>query len=137
MLSAKQVVQTYRLRWLIEFLFRQWKQESDFGRSFTADKNALQALTYGALLSYALVRTLRLAAAAHQDVPVETLRPLATLHAVRPYVSTLVDALSRPRSVRLQNLLEDISATIIQLAHEPKPSRSRPRVALELGAVGG
>lgn len=57
--------------------------------------------------------------------------------AVRPYVSSLVDALWRPRSVRLQNLLEGVSSTIVQMAYEPRPSRSRPEVALALGAVGG
>src|ERR1019366_4322766 len=39
MLTANQVIQGYRLRWLVELLFRELKQTSDLGRSFTADPN--------------------------------------------------------------------------------------------------
>ena len=63
MLSAHQVVETYRLRWLVEFLFRELKQNADLGRSFTADPHAVKALTYGAMLAHALVRSLRIHAA--------------------------------------------------------------------------
>jgi hypothetical protein len=49
-LSASEVIQAYRLRWLIELLFRELRQSADIGRSHTADPNALQALTYGASL---------------------------------------------------------------------------------------
>jgi len=41
------VIETYRLRWLIEFLFRELKQNADLGRSFTANSHAIEALTYG------------------------------------------------------------------------------------------
>ncbi len=54
LLTAHQVIGTYRLRWLIELLFRELKQTSDLGRSFTADPNAIAALTYGAMLAHAL-----------------------------------------------------------------------------------
>ncbi|HNX52087.1 MAG TPA: transposase, partial [Thermoanaerobaculaceae bacterium] len=36
-LRAGHVVQTYRLRWAIELLFREIKQSTDLGRSFTAE----------------------------------------------------------------------------------------------------
>jgi len=42
-MTAAQLAETYRLRWLIKFLFREIKQASDIGRSATADVNALQA----------------------------------------------------------------------------------------------
>ena len=51
-LSARQVVQAYRLRWLVELLFRELKQNADIGRAFTGDANAVQALTYGAMLAH-------------------------------------------------------------------------------------
>jgi hypothetical protein len=61
----------YRLRWLIELLFRELKQATDFGRSFTANARAVQVLTYGAMLAHVLVRSLRIQTALANDVPLE------------------------------------------------------------------
>jgi hypothetical protein len=72
-LSARQIVEAYRLRWLIELLFRELKQAMDFGRSFTANPHAVQVLTYGAMLAHVLVRSLRIQAALANDVPLEQL----------------------------------------------------------------
>lgn len=135
-LDAEQIIQSYRLRWLIEFLFREWKQQADLGRSATADRNALDALTYGAMLSHALVRSLRVAAALQSQIPLEQLRPLACLHVVRAYASDLVDAMQFGRAT-WNAVLPDVLADLIYVAREQRPSRSRPRIALELGAGGG
>jgi IS4 transposase len=78
-LSAQQIVQAYRLRWRIELLFREIKQATDLGRSFTGDVHALQAMTYGAMLAHVLVRSLRIQAALDNEIPLEQLRPLACL----------------------------------------------------------
>jgi len=40
LLSPEHVIQGYRLRWLVELLFREIKQATDLGRSFTADPHA-------------------------------------------------------------------------------------------------
>ncbi len=68
-LSARQIVQAYRLRWLIELLFREIKQATDLGRSFTADADAVKAMTYGAMLAHVLVRSLRIQAALDNEIP--------------------------------------------------------------------
>ena len=135
MMTPETVSATYRLRWLIEFLFREWKQQADWGRSVTADKHALEALTCAALLTHALVRSLRVAGAYRREVPLDTLRPLACLHAVRPYATELVTAMGRPDD--WQAITERIIDTMMVIAYEPKPSRSRPRIARNLGALGG
>jgi len=136
MLSARQVIQSYRLRWLIELLFREIKQATDLGRSFTADRHAVEALTYGAMLAHVLVRSVRIQAALANDVPLEQLRPLATLHVVRAYARDLLDALvSFSRSVRTR-VFAAVGAALVSIAREVKPSRSRPRIALKLGACG-
>jgi Transposase DDE domain len=136
MLSARQVIQTYRLRWLIELLFREIKQTADLGRSFTADRNAVEALTYGAMLAHVLVRSVRIEAALANDIPLEQLRPLASLHVVRAYARDLLDALvSTTRAVRVR-VFAAVGAALISIAREVKPSRSRPRIALKLGACG-
>ena len=136
-MTPKTLASTYRLRWLIEFLFREWKQEADWGRSATADRDALEALTYAALITHALVRSLRVAAACRHELPLETLRPLACLHAVRAHASEIVSALGSPNLAAWHDLAERLIITIVAMAYEPRPSRSRPRIARNLGAGGG
>lgn len=136
LLSAEQIVQSYRLRWLVEFLFREWKQQTDLGRSATADRDALDALTYGAMLSHALVRSLRVAAALNAEIPLEQLRPLACLHVARAYARDLVDAMEKGPS-KWKRVLPKVLRDLTVVARERRPSRSRPRIARELGAGGG
>jgi hypothetical protein len=135
-LSARQVVQAYRLRWLVELLFRELKQSADIGRSFTANAHAIEALTYGAMLAHVVVRSLRIHAALATEIPLEELRPLACLHVARAYARDVVDALAgaaRPTWVRVVGL---VAAALAAVARELKPSRSRSRIALKLGAIG-
>jgi hypothetical protein len=135
-LSARQVIAAYRLRWLIELLFRELKQTADLGRSFTADRQAVEALTYGAMLAHVVVRSLRVQAALAREVPLEQLRPLACLHVARAFAREIVDSLQAASQHAWLAILPRLNETFIALARELKPSRSRPRIALELGAVG-
>jgi hypothetical protein len=135
-LSAQQIVQTYRLRWLIELLFREIKQATDLGRSFTGDVHALQAMTYGAMLAHVLVRSLRIQAALDNEIPLEQLRPLACLHVARAFARDIIDALAAPTTCAWRRVSLAVGLALAQLARELKPTRSRPRIALNLGAVG-
>lgn len=136
MLTANQVIQSYRLRWLIELLFRELKQTADLGRSFTADANAVAALTYGAMLAHALVRSVRIQAALANEIPLEQLRPLASLHVVRAYAKDLVDALASSSRAAWERVVSAAGTALVALARERRPSRSRSRIALKLGAIG-
>ena len=136
-LSARQIVEAYRLRWLIELLFRELKQATDFGRSFTAHPDAVKALTYGAMIAHVLVRSLRIHAAMASDVPLEQLRPLACLHVARAFAREIVDALASTSHAAWARASALVGEAIISIARERKPSRSRHRIALRLGAVGG
>ena len=135
-LSARQVIEGYRLRWLIELLFREIKQSADLGRSFTADRHAVEALTYGAMLAHVLVRSVRIQAALANEIPLEQLRPLASLHVVRAYARDLLDALASSSRTVLTRVLVTVGAALVGIAREVRPSRSRPRIALKLGAIG-
>ena len=135
-LSPHQIIQTYRLRWLIELLFREIKQAADLGRSFTADPNAIKALTYGAMLAHALVRSVRIQAALAHEVPLEQLRPLATLHVMRAYARDVVDALASSSAAAWSAVVIAVGKALVALARERQPSRSRKRIALKLGAIG-
>lgn len=135
-MSASKIIEVYRLRWAIEFLFRELKQEADFGRSSTADPNAHQALTYAAMIGHVLVRSLRLVAAVRNAIPLEQLRPLACGHIVRAYAVELLDALFRPTRVVWRRVVEVVTDAIVHFAQEVRPSRSRDRIARLLGAVG-
>jgi hypothetical protein len=135
-LSAQQIVQTYRLRWLIELLFREIKQATDLGRSFTGDVHALQAMTYGAMLAHVLVRSLRIQAALDNEIPLEQLRPLACLHVARAFARDIIDALAAPTTCAWRRVSHAVGLALGQLARELKPTRSRARIALNLGAVG-
>ncbi len=132
MLSPKQVIQAYRLRWL----FRELKQTADLGRSFTANAHAVAALTYGAMLAHALVRSIRIQAAFANEVPLDELRPLASLHVARAYARELVDALAHAGPDPWVEVLALVGADLVPFARERKPSRSRRRVGLKLGATG-
>lgn len=135
-LSAQQVVQAYRLRWLIELLFREIKQATDLGRSFTADIHAVQAMTYGAMLAHVLVRSLRIQAALESEIPLDQLRPLACFHVARAFARDIIDALAAPTVGAWLRVSQAVGVALVRLARERKPSRSRPRIALKLGAIG-
>jgi hypothetical protein len=135
-LSARQIVQAYRLRWLIELLFREIKQATDLGRSFTADADAVQAMTYGAMLAHVLVRSLRVQAALDNEIPLEQLRPLACLHIARAFARDIIDALAAATCCAWGRVSHAVGLALAQLARELKPSKSRPRIALNLGAIG-
>jgi len=136
-MSSDNVAETYRLRWLIEFLFREWKQQTDWGRSATADKNALEALTYAALISHALVRSIRIATALKHECGLDTIRPLACMHVVRAYASELISALLTRNLASWLRTTQRMLSTVFLLAYELRPSCSRPRIARNLGALGG
>jgi hypothetical protein len=135
-LGAADVVQTYRLRWAIELLFRELKQSADLGRSFTADPNAIEAMSFGALIAHVLVRSVRLQAALASEIPLERLRPLAALRMVRSYTRELVDALASGSRARWSSVVDRLIVDLVPFAFELEPSRSRPRIPLQLGAVG-
>ena len=135
-LSARQIVQAYRLRWLIELLFRELKQATDLGRSFTADADAVQAMTYGAMLAHVLVRSLRVQAALDNEIPLEQLRPLACLHIARAFARDIIDALAAATCCAWARVSQAVGLALARLARELKPSKSRPRIALNLGAIG-
>lgn len=136
MLTARQIIAGYRLRWLIELLFRELKQTADLGRSFTANEHAVAALTYGAMLAHVLVRSVRIQAALANAIPLEELRPLACLHVVRAFARDLVDALASSTATAWTRTVAAIGGVLFAFARELKPSRSRPRIALKLGAIG-
>lgn len=135
-LSAQQIVQTYRLRWLVELLFRELKQNADIGRAFTADAYAIEALTYGAMIAHVLVRALRIQAALANEVPLEQLRPLACLHVARAFARDIVDALAMASRHAWGHLVRLVATALVDFARELRPSRSRQRIALKLGAIG-
>lgn len=135
-LTANQIIQGYRLRWLIELLFRELKQTADLGRSFTADANAVKALTYGAMLAHAVVRSVRIQAALSNEIPLEELRPLACLHVVRAHARDIVDALAAATGTAWARVATIVGRELVALARERQPSRSRMRIALKLGATG-
>ena len=136
-LSAKTAVDVYRLRWLIEILNREIKQEADLGRCDTADAHAVAALAYGAMIGHVMVRSLRICAVLRSHLPLSELRPLATLHLVRAFAIAIVDALADHDLTAWHRLVEIMTPLVVTVAWEPLPSRSRPRIAARLGASGG
>jgi hypothetical protein len=136
-LSPATMAQIYRLRWLVEILNRELKQEADLGRCDTADPHAVAALAYGALIGHVLVRGVRICAALRSGLPLTELRPLAALHLVRAYAVALIDLLATHDIARWHRAIERITPLIVEVAHEAISSRSRPRIADRLGASGG
>jgi len=135
-LSTNEVIQAYRLRWSIELLFREMKQNLDLGRSFTAHPDAIEALTYGAMLSHVVVRSLRVQAALANEIPLTELRPMACLRVIKAFAADIVGALSGVAPIPWSKLLLDIADSLTQVAWEKKTSRSRQRIPLKMGAIG-
>lgn len=135
-LRASDVVEAYRLRWSIELLFRELKQNVDLGRSFTAHPDAIEALTYGAMLGHVTVRALRVQAALANEIPLTQLRPLACLHIAKAFAKEVVDALLGVSLKPWPALLTDIGDALLLLARERKTSRSRRRIPQQMGAFG-
>lgn len=93
-------------------------------------------MTYGAMLAQVLVHSLRFQAALDNELPLEQLRPLACRHVARAFARDIIDALAAPTSCSWVRTSRIVGQAIASLARELKPSRSRPRMALNLGAVG-
>ena len=136
MLTAQQIGQCYRLRWHIDLVSRELKQSADLGRCFTADRNAVKAVTYTAMMTHVLVRSSRIHAPLVNGVSLERLRPLATLQLVDAYASQIVEASWAPTSNAWEQLARELGEMLLGFAREPCSSRSRHRIALELGATG-
>jgi hypothetical protein len=94
-LSARQIFQAYRLRWLIELLFRE---------ICARQRNQL--------------------------------RPLACLHIARAFARDIIDALAAATCCAWVRVSQTVGLALAQLARELKPSKSRPRIALNLGTIG-
>jgi hypothetical protein len=88
------------------------------------------------MLAHVLVRSLRIQAALANEIPLEQLRPLACLHVARAFARDIVDALASLNHEVWTRTTGAVSAALLALARELKPSRSRQRVALALGASG-
>ncbi len=88
------------------------------------------------MLAHALVRSVRIQAALANEIPLEQLRPLACLHVVRAYARELVDALAAPGREAWERVVSTVGSALVALARERRPSRSRQRIALKLGAIG-
>ena len=135
-LATSEIVEAYRLRWCIELLFRELKQNMDLGRSFTAHPDAIEALTYGAMLGHVAVRALRVQAALANEIPLTQLRPLACLRVAKAFAQDIIDSLLGSGLKPWSKLLIDIGEAFMQLALEKKTSRSRRRIPLQMGALG-
>jgi hypothetical protein len=88
------------------------------------------------MLAHVLVRSLRIQAALDNEIPLEQLRPLACLHVARAFARDIIDALAAPTTYAWRRVSHAVGRAIARLARELKPTRSRPRIALNLGAVG-
>ena len=88
------------------------------------------------MLAHVLVRSLRIQAALAREIPLEQLRPLACLHVARAFAREIVDALATSTPAACKRALRIVADSIAMLAREVRPSRSRPRIALQFGAVG-
>ena len=93
-------------------------------------------MTYGAILAHALVRSMRIMAALANQVPIEQLRPIACLRMVQACARELIDALSGPSAPAWERVTTAVGWLITEFARERRPSCSRPRIALNLGAIG-
>jgi len=135
-LTAPQVIMCYRMRWHVELLFREIKQSADLGRCSTANQHAVRALTYAAMLSHVIVRAIRVQAALDMQVPLEELRPIACLRCITQRARQILDLVVKGNLKKWIRFAATLAEDILWEAQEKQPSRSRQRIALEMGAIG-
>lgn len=113
------VARTYRLRWQVELLFKEWKSYANLRAFDTTNRHIVQGLIWASLLVSALKRFLAHAAQATHSVEISTRRAAMCLS---PWVRQLASALAHEGG-RLRRTLADTLAYLAGNAPRANPRR--------------
>jgi hypothetical protein len=129
-LSAKQVAQTYRLRWQIELVFKEWKSFANLHEFASANPALVEGLIWASLCAAALKRSLAHASQrAARRVAISTqVAAMCGAHILRDLLRCALDGFHD-----LELVLEEIVRFLNNNAARAHPRRDRLRGRLRFG----
>ena len=129
-LTAREVLQVYRLRWQIELLFKEWKSYANLHAFTSANAALVEGLIWASLCAAALKRSL-----AHASQRSGACAPISTRVVAMCGVHILPDLLySALKGFRhLETILEHIFRYLWDNARRAHPLRDRMRGRMQFG----
>ena len=128
--SADQVGQTYRLRWQVELLFKEWKSHANLRGFDTANEHIAEGLVWAALAAAALKRHIAHATQALRRVEVSTRKvAMCARHGLDAVLRAIASGKHRALPPAIRNLIEYLARN----AKRSHPRRDRQRGRLQFG----
>jgi len=129
-LTAREVLQVYRLRWQVELLFKEWKSYANLHAFTSANAPLVEGLIWASLCAAALKRSLAHASQrSGASVPIST--RVVAMCGVYILPDLLCSALEGFR--RLETILEQIFRYLWDNARRAHPLRDRLRGRMQFG----
>lgn len=116
------VARLYRLRWQVELVFKEWKSYANLRKFDTGNQHIAEGLIWAALATAILKRFLAHATQRSRETAIST-RKVAM--AARLFLRRLLDALGRPRTLRV--VLADIVTFLEHQARRADLKRDKKR----------
>ncbi len=127
--SPQEVGQSYRLRWQIELLFKEWKSLLRLAQLPSGKEEIVLCLIYATLCAAALSRlVLWLAARRHKLSWYEMSTPVAIM-VIEEYAGALAGAAIRGRGGGLRPILAQVMEGLAVYAHRPNDERALSKLA--------
>ncbi len=125
----------YRMRWQVELVFKELKQDLNLTSLPTGDPHAVAVLVWGSLLALAVSRTLSTSLASLKAFVglANVLRPQIATRSLRSAIDSLSSAVAKPRAVAvhaLRSLIDCIFSQANQLQREREDSFARLAIML-------
>ena len=128
--SAEQVFQTYRLRWQVELLFKEWKSHANLRAFDTANPHIAEGLVWAALAAAALKRHIAHAAQVLRHVEISTSKvAMCARHGLDAVLRALASGKSRSLLSAIRNLIDYLARNALR-SH---PRRDRRSGRLQFG----
>lgn len=129
-LTARELLQVYRLRWQVELLFKEWKSYANLHAFTSANGPLVEGLIWGSLCAAALKRSL-----AHASQRSGTSTPISTRIVAMCGVHILPDLLPSVLEGfrRLETILEWVFHYLWANARRAHPRRDRLRGRMQFG----
>jgi hypothetical protein len=132
--TAHEVGRTYRLRWQIELLFKEWKSYANLHKFDTAKSPIAEGLIWASLLAATIKRAIAHAAERACGIPLSTQR---TACSAKYFLDAILAAILESAG----QLLKEIRSAFAFLAENaprahPKRDQGSGRLAMQLRHVG-
>ncbi len=122
--SPQEVGQSYRLRWQIELLFKQWKSLLRLAQLPSANEEVVLCLIYATLCAAALSRLVLWFAARRYKLSWYEMSTVVAILVIEEYAAALAGAAIRGRGGGLRPILAQVMEGLAAHAHRPNDERA-------------